>query len=171
MEHEELSVDTNLSEYGVDSIGITVLTDEINKYYDIALTPAVFYGYPHIQALSHYLVAEFPEAIINKHKEESHFLPVDIESKSDDKPALSEPISSKRDLTQLDNEVSYQPIAIIGMDGMFPQSNDLEDFWRHLENQDDLITEIPIERWDWRRYYSDATLAAVENKLQVGRIP
>ena len=37
-------------------------------------------------------------------------------------------------------------IAIIGMSGLFPQSDNLKTFWNHLINCDDLITEIPNER-------------------------
>ncbi|MBF0119026.1 MAG: SDR family NAD(P)-dependent oxidoreductase [Desulfobacterales bacterium] len=41
-----------------------------------------------------------------------------------------------------------EDIAVIGMDGIFPNSKNLMDFFRHLELEHDLITEIPKERWD-----------------------
>mmetsp|Transcript_1834 Transcript_1834/g.1276 ORF Transcript_1834/g.1276 Transcript_1834/m.1276 type:complete len:738 (-) Transcript_1834:104-2317(-) len=41
------------------------------------------------------------------------------------------------------------------MSGKFPQSENLEEFWRHLESGDNLITEIPEDRWDWKEYYGD----------------
>jgi acyl transferase domain-containing protein/thioesterase domain-containing protein len=45
-----------------------------------------------------------------------------------------------------------EAIAIIGASGRFPQSRDLEEFWRNLIAGRDLISEIPAERWDWRDY-------------------
>ncbi len=36
------------------------------------------------------------------------------------------------------------------MAGIFPQSADLDAFWRHLAAGDDLIAEAPASRWDWR---------------------
>ncbi|MBE9500640.1 polyketide synthase [Streptomyces sp. GKU 257-1] len=40
--------------------------------------------------------------------------------------------------------------AVIGMAGRLPGSPDLDAFWRHLAAGDDLISETPAERWDWR---------------------
>src|SRR5262249_43668405 len=48
-----------------------------------------------------------------------------------------------------------QPIAIVGMSGVMPQSEDLEEFWKNLENSKDLITVIPPDRWRWEDYYGD----------------
>ena len=58
-----------------------------------------------------------------------------------------------------------EPIAIIGMAGVMPQSEDLDAFWKHLEEGRDLITEIPPDRWDWRAYFGDP--AREENKTTI----
>jgi amino acid adenylation domain-containing protein len=47
-----------------------------------------------------------------------------------------------------------EPIAVIGVAGRFPQSADVETFWRHLRESDDLISEVSAARWDWRRFFS-----------------
>ena len=44
-------------------------------------------------------------------------------------------------------------IAVIGMSARFPGSPDIKTFWENLVHGKDLITEIPIDRWDWRDYY------------------
>ncbi len=44
-------------------------------------------------------------------------------------------------------------IAVIGMSARFPRSPDINKFWENLAQGEDLITEIPGERWDWRDYY------------------
>ena len=43
-------------------------------------------------------------------------------------------------------------IAIVGMAGVMPQCEDLDEFWAALAAGRDLITEAPRERWDWRDF-------------------
>jgi acyl transferase domain-containing protein len=45
-------------------------------------------------------------------------------------------------------------VAIIGMSGQYPMADNNDQFWDNLINGIDSITEIPIERWDYRKYYS-----------------
>ena len=54
-------------------------------------------------------------------------------------------------------------VAIIGMAGVFPGSPDLDTFWKNMESGSDLITEIPAERFDWRKYFGDPSKE--ENKM------
>ncbi|MCS6926301.1 MAG: SDR family oxidoreductase [Candidatus Binatia bacterium] len=44
-------------------------------------------------------------------------------------------------------------IAIIGMACVLPKAPDLRRYWENILSKVDAITEIPPERWDWRRYY------------------
>ncbi|WFR55598.1 type I polyketide synthase [Anaerocolumna sp. AGMB13025] len=48
-----------------------------------------------------------------------------------------------------------EDVAIIGMSGRLPQSENLKEFWDHLVNQEDLVTEIPQDRWNKDEYYGD----------------
>jgi acyl transferase domain-containing protein/enoyl-CoA hydratase/carnithine racemase len=48
-----------------------------------------------------------------------------------------------------------EPIAIVGLSGRYPESRDLQAFWRHLRDGRDCIVEVPAGRWDWRDYYSE----------------
>lgn len=49
------------------------------------------------------------------------------------------------------------PVAIIGIHGCFPQSENLEEFWNNLFEGKQVISEIPADRFDWRQY-DDPTL-------------
>jgi acyl transferase domain-containing protein/surfactin synthase thioesterase subunit len=49
---------------------------------------------------------------------------------------------------------AQESIAIIGMSCRFPKANSLAEFWELLKNGQDTIAEIPIERWDTRKYYA-----------------
>ncbi|WP_395787551.1 SDR family NAD(P)-dependent oxidoreductase [Aquimonas sp.] len=48
-----------------------------------------------------------------------------------------------------------EPIAIVGISGRYPQSDDLDAFWDNLRAGRDCITEVPQQRWDWREYFSE----------------
>lgn len=48
---------------------------------------------------------------------------------------------------------SVEPIAIVGMDCIFPQSNSLDDYWETILGNKNTITEVPKERWNAELYY------------------
>ncbi|MFD6530886.1 beta-ketoacyl synthase N-terminal-like domain-containing protein [Streptomyces sp. NPDC060184] len=50
-------------------------------------------------------------------------------------------------------EYSDEDIAVIGVDGRYPGSPDMDAFWETLRSGADRVTEIPSDRWDWRRYH------------------
>jgi polyketide synthase PksN len=52
-------------------------------------------------------------------------------------------------------ETGYEPVAIIAMEGVFPDSANLQEFEKHLRDGDDCISEVPADRWDWKKVYGD----------------
>jgi acyl transferase domain-containing protein/NAD(P)-dependent dehydrogenase (short-subunit alcohol dehydrogenase family) len=44
-------------------------------------------------------------------------------------------------------------IAIIGMSCILPKAPDLQAYWHNILDKVNAITEIPADRWDWKRYY------------------
>lgn len=67
-------------------------------------------------------------------------------------PLESEKIIDIQYLMNEPKEVDDSIVAIIGMNGIFPQSENLDEFWEKLENGSSLITEIPNDRFDWHDY-------------------
>ena len=55
--------------------------------------------------------------------------------------------------TGLPPATHHGDIAVIGMACRFPQAPDLDAFWQLLSAGRDAVTEIPLERWDWREYF------------------
>ena len=74
---QDIEMTHNLSEYGVDSIQFASLTRKINEFYGTTLTPAMFYGYNHIAAMSDYLVETYTEAMTKIHGKEMGILTED----------------------------------------------------------------------------------------------
>jgi len=46
-----------------------------------------------------------------------------------------------------------QDIAIVGMACILPKAGDLQTYWENILAKVDAITEVPKERWDWKKYY------------------
>ncbi|SFR98106.1 non-ribosomal peptide synthetase [Anaeromicropila populeti] len=128
LKEELIDVNTNLGEYGFDSISFTTLSVTINAHYNIKINPTNFYNYQTISKFTDYLVQKFADVI--------------------------EPEKEKQTVTKgkVDLDASQNGIAIVGIGGVLPGSKDLAAFWNNIINEKDLITEIPKERWDWIKY-------------------
>ncbi len=135
---KEINPDKEFNEYGFDSITLTEFSNRLNELYQLTLTPTIFFEYPTLRRFADYLAKEH-QGLITSHS------PLKLEPRV------------KRFATPQKQVSSEQPIAIIGMSGLFPMANDLETFWSNLQQGRDCITEIPRSRWDWRDYqeYTD----------------
>jgi polyketide-type polyunsaturated fatty acid synthase PfaA len=45
------------------------------------------------------------------------------------------------------------PIAIVGLAGLFPQARDHREYWRNIVEARDCTTEVPADRWDVADHY------------------
>ncbi len=52
-----------------------------------------------------------------------------------------------------------EDIAIIGMAGLLPKAEDVQDFWRNIVEGVNAIVEIPKDRWDSEMYYDPDRMA------------
>ncbi len=62
-------------------------------------------------------------------------------------------IKSAEEASQMNQDESPEPIAIVGLSGYFPGSQNVETFWQHLDNDFSTIEEIPKNRFDWKSCY------------------
>ena len=53
--------------------------------------------------------------------------------------------------------VQEDDIAIIGISGKYPMADNIYEFYDNIINKKDCITEIPLSRWDYRKYYDPST--------------
>lgn len=73
---------------------------------------------------------------------------------------LRSQIKNTQTSTELPQSKDHGDIAVIGMACRFPQAPDLDAFWQLLSEGRDVVTEIPIERWDWRECFDEHPDAA-----------
>jgi acyl transferase domain-containing protein/7-keto-8-aminopelargonate synthetase-like enzyme/acyl carrier protein/2-polyprenyl-3-methyl-5-hydroxy-6-metoxy-1,4-benzoquinol methylase len=175
---KDIDLSDDVSEYGFDSISFTEFANQINDKYQLSITPAIFFEYSSVDTFSRFLCDEY----------QGHFLDYYIDSlKVESTPSLVTETTDIEETVDLKETVKLRnrfvkpvtvqddskclantPIAIIGQSGIMPQSEDLESFWQHLDAGDDLITEVPIERWDWQETAPDNELSVHTNKVKWG---
>ncbi|MCP4040998.1 MAG: hypothetical protein GY731_03435, partial [Gammaproteobacteria bacterium] len=148
---EKLTPEEDLTEFGFESITLTEFANDLNNRYSLELTPATFFKYTTLGGLADHLVDEYSDALTG------------TAPAADEAPQAASMLPKWQQATEstatptTKSGFGKEKVAIIGMAGMLPGSKDLEAFWQHLKNADDLIVEIPAERWDWRQYYGDHT--------------
>ncbi|MDJ0901116.1 MAG: beta-ketoacyl synthase N-terminal-like domain-containing protein [Xenococcus sp. MO_188.B8] len=54
---------------------------------------------------------------------------------------------------ELQSSLQKNPVAIIGMAGIFPQSNNLREYWENIIDGVNCITDVPASRWNIEDYY------------------
>ncbi len=151
---EDIDDRTLLAQYGLDSISMVDFINRLNQKYKLELTPTLFFEYPTVQELASHLVTEYWE-LIALHFDRAHS-PEGAFEKPREELSLSKKDRFASGFIHRPNMVgspnSYEPIAIIGISGLFPMARDVEAFWKNLEEGRDCISEIPKDRWDWREY-------------------
>ncbi|WP_186320040.1 SDR family NAD(P)-dependent oxidoreductase [Paenibacillus sp. Y412MC10] len=61
-----------------------------------------------------------------------------------------------------------EPVAIVGVSGVFPGAKNIHEFWRNIINGNSAISEIPSDRWDWRDYAGESTAEGTVTSLKWG---
>lgn len=141
----------NLTEYGFDSIHLARWAKQISRHYDIELTPAVFFSHPTLRQVVEYLARHHAERLRAFYAESIPSAPaIAVTAAPVPVPVRTAMPAARTDTGQTGVE---QAIAIVGISGRFPQAHDADALWRILFEGRDAITEIPLERFDWRPFY------------------
>ncbi|MFC3195094.1 SDR family NAD(P)-dependent oxidoreductase [Marinicella sediminis] len=176
---EDLDTDTNLSDFGMDSIAFSELSNVLNQHYQLEINPTLFFEY---QTLNEFV----PYLIENHATELAETLGVED---TDQEVALHEPralagdqaahqevaVVNQSSLTvvptgvnrfftanhsqtnpqQVFQQNQQEPVAVIGVSAKFPGANDLDEFWDNLLEGKSSIREVPESRWDWKAFFGD----------------
>ncbi|MEM6602208.1 MAG: SDR family NAD(P)-dependent oxidoreductase, partial [Verrucomicrobiota bacterium] len=149
LEEAHLDVDTDFSEYGVDSILMMKLLNEIETAFGLTVEPTALVNYPTITLLANHLQAQVGAGGLSVPEKPS------LVKESPSKGIF--PTLSKRKRRTKGSGIAPVPggkVAIIGMSCCLPGSENVDAFWEHLRSGTDLITETPPARWDAAAYYA-----------------
>ncbi|HEY0791119.1 MAG TPA: SDR family NAD(P)-dependent oxidoreductase, partial [Chthoniobacterales bacterium] len=166
-----LEADADTSEYGFDSITFTALANDLNAGFDFNLTPAVLFEYPTLQSFADYLwqthagklVARYlpnkapaahapavppPEASLSRDMPQKASVTPEV-AVTERAPVSEAGAGSTRGhlSSRIPSPGTHEPIAVVGMSGVFPGAPDLNAFWTNLKECRDSITRTPADRW------------------------
>lgn len=166
----EIELSVPLRNYPLDSILIVDFIRRINEYWSLKLEPVLFFDHANLQELSNHLMALSLESK-SLPDTTRKLLPLQEEPRQAIIPAIPEEqirLWKNNDLSQTNAHPvgkqqdpitialsGLEPVAIVGANGYFPESPDLETFWNNLVNGKDCISVIPESRWDWQTYYGE----------------
>lgn len=144
---DRLEDGVHLAEYGLDSINLTELAQQLTAHFSIEITPALFFSYMSIDQLSEYFVSQHREHL------QAFYRPAPETGRTQDAdPIESRPV--RQAYAQAEDRTQQQePIAIIGMAGRFPDADTVDELWALLSDGRNAITEVPESRWNWRDYF------------------
>ncbi|WP_186032470.1 SDR family NAD(P)-dependent oxidoreductase, partial [Burkholderia gladioli] len=153
---EQIELGTALSEYGYDSVQLTELTNELNAAFGFALTPALFFEFPTLQALAEYLLRTEQERL-------TQVWPTTVMPLAEAAPAVADTVvvpaaatptaavaAAPAPMQDSGTAHANEAIAIVGLSACMPMAEDADAFWQNLLDGRDCVTEIPAARWDWR---------------------
>lgn len=154
---DKIDPKVELSNYGFDSISLTELTNKLNKKNGLDLPPTLLFEYPTIEGFAKYLMDAHRPIFAEGLKVES-----DPETSSA-APETENRLIPKQTRSRFAAAISAPehgapasiPVAIVGISGKFPMAEKIEGFWNNLKEGKDCITEIPEDRWDWKKFLGD----------------
>ncbi|MEW9702711.1 PfaD family polyunsaturated fatty acid/polyketide biosynthesis protein, partial [Paenibacillus sp. SI8] len=155
-----IEADAELETYGIDSIMVMQLTNQLEKEFG-SLSKTLFFEYQTIQELAGYFLEAHREqlqkiwgiaekAATIAQDQDIGVDRVTIAPKSHRRQRFA---SLKGVPAEKGNEVS--DIAVIGISGRYPGARNLQEFWNNLRDGRDSIVEIPKERWDSSLYFDE----------------
>ncbi|TQS00534.1 SDR family NAD(P)-dependent oxidoreductase [Paenibacillus ottowii] len=159
---ESINVNAPMDRYGIDSILVMQLTNELEKTFG-SLPKTLFFEYHNLRSLTGYFLESHRgrlEDILKEEKNTSSHKVANMPAKAALEPLPSIAAGRRRTWPlsiemQSRQEKKGLDIAIIGVSGRYPGAADTDEFWKNLRDGKDCITEIPKERWDHSLYFNE----------------
>lgn len=154
METSELDINTTFDEYGIESILVGYFNSKLEE--DIgSISKTLLFEYQTIKELAEYLA----DSYANSFAELFHMdgTPEEIEGSEEayeqDTSYSWKKLTAFQKTSKVVQRSTEEDIAIIGISGKYPMADDIYEFWDNLVEKKDCITEIPLSRWDYRKYF------------------
>ncbi|MCF6438846.1 amino acid adenylation domain-containing protein [Pseudoalteromonas luteoviolacea] len=125
----ELDPDTDLGDFGADSIAFITFINQVNTKYHLTLSPSVLFMHSTLNSILAHILDEHSDKLVGNNSEHTELQKVQVTEQTDE---------------------TDDRIAIIGISAQFPQANNIDAFWQNLANQTDCVTEF-----DWASENTD----------------
>ena len=180
MQAKDIDPDTAFVDLGLDSITGVTWMRKINETYKTSIQATKVYSQPTLNQLAAFIAAEIgqpgaksgapaasppppaPPASMPQPQPAAVQLPPAAPAPQ---PRVQAPRSARPRLVSwregqparpaAARSTAREPVAVIGMAGMFPQAKNLEQYWDNIAHGRNCVSEIPKHRWDIDAWYQD----------------
>ncbi|WP_444996462.1 SDR family NAD(P)-dependent oxidoreductase [Aliikangiella sp. IMCC44359] len=156
MTTDEIDLEAEFVDYGMDSISATKIASQINEQLGLDYTGAVFLELDTTEKLINYLYEEDSLNDVDEVVEisqENDEVKAEVQQASKQKTSELKAISSAQCEAALSAsmpKVSNANIGIIGFDGIFPEAENIDAYWKNLSNQSVLMKPVSRQQWQKR---------------------
>ena len=140
----DISASDEFEALGFESVTFAEFAQRINHRWQLKLTPTTFYSYHTIGELSKHVISLSDFSMLTQ-----------TEKLQEQSPKITEEDKQGKFQRTPYSSRSHDDVAIIGIHGIFPQAENLDEYWDNLVSGRNCITEIPETRWNWQDVYGD----------------
>ncbi|RRS06555.1 hypothetical protein EAG18_21680 [Pseudoalteromonas sp. J010] len=168
MTADEIDDVSQFIDLGLDSITGVTWVRRINELFGTKIEATKVYSYPTLKELGRHVKSEMDKyAPTRVPQPPISSLPVaaPVSEQAQDTPVTltswrnqAQPQVAKVEAPKATLDV--EPIAIIGMAGQFPQSNNVEQYWENIAKGNNCISEVSSQRWDIDAIYQEGAPVA-----------
>ncbi len=147
--------DMPFDEYGIDSVLIGKFVEAIRTRFP-SMPETSFFDHTTVRSLTTYLSSlEDTEPVVAA-------IPAAPTAVTRSRPSVPMLASVLPDGAGGNDD---EPIAIIGMSGVFPEAADLGEYWDNLRAGRESISLVPADRWDYRAWFDPETDIPTPGKI------
>ncbi len=167
---EKMSPDTRFEEYGIDSITVEQFNTKMEEVFG-ELSKTLLYEYQTMEDLTVYITDTYAAKITEMYLTNSSAA-VEQNTGSIEEALPPQQVQDFKIKASVPNSLNtnevgevQDDIAVIGISGRYPGAENLEELWGILKSGGDKVSEVPLERWDWKKYYHPDPDMAKEGKI------
>ncbi|MFT4400843.1 SDR family NAD(P)-dependent oxidoreductase [Bacillus sp. SW14] len=141
---EDFETDEPFQEYGIDSIILAQLVQQMNQTLNGDIDPSILFEYPTIESFANWLISKHDvSAVLNRNVSEKQ-TPVKARSSMKQAPM---PEQQPQQTSHEKTAGLAEDIAIIGLTCRFPEAETLEAYWDLIRDGRAAIKPVPPERF------------------------
>ena len=161
---EKIDSEELLGNYGLDSLMIMQMTDQLEKDFG-AIPKTLFFECLTIKDLAGYFIrtyeSKLKEMFVSEQKAEVPIKKRAVQERMVQKVIQQIPLKGRERKKPVifQEGKGREEIAIIGLSGHYAMADNMKEFWKNISEGKDCVTEIPKERWDHSQYFDKSKKA------------
>ncbi|MCP3923885.1 MAG: AMP-binding protein [Desulfobacterales bacterium] len=148
----------------LSSIELVNVSKKLEEELHIELLPTILFEYTNISDLSYYFSNKYLRNLIDYFG----IIPAELLHNESSNKVIEKNKNKKKVIKNEKIFKSDDGIAVIGINGVLPGSDNIDQFWENILEGKNLISEIPKDRWDWNEYYGDPVTETNKTNVKWG---